>query len=106
MCPSILLLDEPTSGLGINIIYSFCVFLLTNIVLISDSKTALSLTTLLKNQITPLGINVIMVVHQPRYEILSACNNVMLLADGKVKYFGSPEIRYIDNYKFFMVLIF
>lgn len=49
ICPSILLLDEPTSGL--------------------DSKTALSLVHLLKTQVAPMGVNVIAVVHQPRYEI-------------------------------------
>lgn len=35
----------------------------------------------------------ITVIHQPRYEILAACNQVMLLAEGKLVYLGSPSIE-------------
>jgi ABC-type multidrug transport system ATPase subunit len=76
-CPSILFLDEPTSGL--------------------DSKSALSLITVLKDQVSSLGINVIAVLHQPRYEILCACNKIMILADGTLKYFGSPVLKEIGR---------
>ena len=84
ICPSILLLDEPTSGL--------------------DSKTALSLIDLLQKEVCTMGINVIAVLHQPRYEIctlfslfflilivctaVNACNNITILASGDIKYFG------------------
>jgi ABC-type multidrug transport system ATPase subunit len=71
ICPSILFLDEPTSGL--------------------DSKTALALLTVLKD-VASLGINVIAVLHQPRYEILKKCNQIVVLAEGKVKYMGSPSL--------------
>ncbi len=73
ICPSILFLDEPTSGL--------------------DSKSALSLISVLKNQVASLGVNVIAVLHQPRYEILTACDKIMLLADGRLKYCGSPALE-------------
>jgi ABC-type multidrug transport system ATPase subunit len=72
MCPSLLFLDEPTSGL--------------------DSKSALSLISVLKD-VASLGVNVIAVIHQPRYEILQACNNLLVLADGKIKYMGSPALK-------------
>eukprot|EP01113_Clastostelium_recurvatum_P005904 TRINITY_DN12654_c0_g1_i3.p1 TRINITY_DN12654_c0_g1~~TRINITY_DN12654_c0_g1_i3.p1 ORF type:complete len:743 (-),score=84.26 TRINITY_DN12654_c0_g1_i3:124-2352(-) len=72
-CPSILFLDEPTSGL--------------------DSKSALSLITILKEQVASLGINVIAVLHQPRYEILNLCDNIAILADGRLRYFGSPNLN-------------
>jgi hypothetical protein len=76
-CPSVLFLDEPTSGL--------------------DSKTALQLIQMLKTEIAPLGISVVAVLHQPRMEILRACDKIALLAEGKLKYFGSSKLDEISE---------
>jgi ABC-type multidrug transport system ATPase subunit len=71
MCPSILYLDEPTSGL--------------------DSKTALALVSVLKD-VASLGINVVAVIHQPRYEILKKCDKIIVLSEGTIKYMGPSNL--------------
>ncbi|KAJ3158449.1 hypothetical protein HDU86_002918 [Geranomyces michiganensis] len=59
--PLALFLDEPTSGL--------------------DSTAALSISRTLK-QITNLGLTVVSVIHQPRYEIFADFDDILLLVPG------------------------
>lgn len=61
-CPVALYLDEPTSGL--------------------DSTAALEVTNSLKHIAHSTGITVAMVIHQPRYEIWAALDEVLFLAPG------------------------
>mmetsp|Transcript_7951 Transcript_7951/g.20032 ORF Transcript_7951/g.20032 Transcript_7951/m.20032 type:complete len:634 (-) Transcript_7951:51-1952(-) len=65
--PSLLLLDEPTSGL--------------------DSSTALVLTHTLK-ALTSGNRTVITSIHQPSSQMFAAFDKLMLMADGKMVYFG------------------
>ncbi|CAK9043589.1 unnamed protein product [Durusdinium trenchii] len=60
-CPRVLFLDEPTSSL--------------------DSPSALGLVQNLKNLAT-LGVTVVMVIHQPRYDLFQLVDDVILLASG------------------------
>lgn len=77
--PSVLFLDEPTSGL--------------------DSKTALSIMTtiikLAKNQ----NRTVVCTIHQPRSDIFSLFDKLLLLSGGKVAYFGDAQesVNYFDK---------
>ncbi|KAJ5130795.1 uncharacterized protein N7515_006834 [Penicillium bovifimosum] len=66
--PRIIVLDEPTSGL--------------------DAKTALSVIELLKS-LTTHGVTVICVIHQPRPEIFSSLDDMLLLNRGRQIYFGA-----------------
>lgn len=68
--PSVLVLDEPTSGL--------------------DATTALSLIELLKG-LSQQGVTIICVVHQPRKEIFTALNDLLLLEAGKQVFFGQAQ---------------
>ena len=63
-CPVALYLDEPTSGL--------------------DATAALAVTDALKEIAHMTGITVAMVIHQPRYEIWEALDEVLFLAPGWV----------------------
>ena len=45
-----------------------------------------------------LGISVIAVLHQPRFEILRACDQIMLLSDGQLRYCGSPSLDQLKLY--------
>jgi len=79
-----LFLDEPTSGL--------------------DSTAALSVCETLKN-IAGLGMTVVAVIHQPRYEIFESFDDILLLAPGgRTAYIGpqSGIISYFEslNYAF------
>lgn len=66
--PTVLLLDEPTSGL--------------------DSSSSKALAESLR-QLCSLGLTVIAVLHQPRYEIFEMFHKVLLLAKGgRTAYFG------------------
>ncbi|XP_065318984.1 broad substrate specificity ATP-binding cassette transporter ABCG2-like [Gordionus sp. m RMFG-2023] len=65
--PSILFLDEPTSGL--------------------DASTAVTVVLLLK-KLSDKGCNIIMSIHQPRYDIFKAFNNLILLSSGQIVYHG------------------
>ncbi|KAH8702827.1 hypothetical protein GQ44DRAFT_631213 [Phaeosphaeriaceae sp. PMI808] len=67
--PTMLFLDEPTSGL--------------------DSTTATSLMGLLKN-ISETGVTIVCIIHQPREKIFHTLDNVILLAEGRQLYQGSP----------------
>jgi ABC-type multidrug transport system ATPase subunit len=68
--PSILLLDEPTSGL--------------------DSTSALKLIQSLR-AMAENGMTVAAVIHQPRFSVLQAFDNMLLLSLGKTAYFGSVD---------------
>jgi ABC-type multidrug transport system ATPase subunit len=59
--PSVLFLDEPTSGL--------------------DSSTSMEVCSLLQT-IALTGVNVIVVLHQPRVEIFNNFDDLVLLAEG------------------------
>ena len=65
--PMALFLDEPTSGL--------------------DATSASSIMSLLK-AISMLGITVVAIIHQPRYEIFEALDSILLLGAGRVIYSG------------------
>ncbi|PVV02779.1 hypothetical protein BB560_002757 [Smittium megazygosporum] len=73
---SILLLDEPTSGL--------------------DIFTSILVVKILK-QISKSGQTVICVIHQPSSEILSMFDNVVVLSDGEMAYFG-PQDKMVDYF--------
>eukprot|EP00398_MALV-I-01_sp_L67-1_P001039 gene1039-593_t len=74
--PRVLFLDEPTSGL--------------------DSTASIKVCQCLK-RLTSLGITVICVIHQPRYSIFRAFDNVLLLGKGgQTVYQGSTHG--IDTY--------
>lgn len=69
--PSLLILDEPTTGL--------------------DSSTAHDLVQLLKD-FTMTNVSVVAVLHQPRTEIFSLFDRLLLLAPGgRTVYFGSAN---------------
>lgn len=66
--PLALFLDEPTSGL--------------------DSTAALNVCEILK-RLTRLGITVVSVIHQPRFEIFSKFDDILLiLPGGRTAYMG------------------
>eukprot|EP01119_Soliformovum_irregulare_P020712 TRINITY_DN675_c0_g1_i1.p1 TRINITY_DN675_c0_g1~~TRINITY_DN675_c0_g1_i1.p1 ORF type:complete len:842 (+),score=177.45 TRINITY_DN675_c0_g1_i1:111-2636(+) len=67
--PAIIILDEPTSGL--------------------DSYAAFSLMETLKRLALQRHRTIIVSIHQPRSNIFSMFDNVLLLAEGKQVYFGS-----------------
>jgi ABC-type multidrug transport system ATPase subunit len=68
--PSILFLDEPTTGL--------------------DAKTALNVVETI-TKIARRGRAVIMTIHQPRSDIFKIFDKLLLLAKGKVAYFGDAS---------------
>ena len=75
--PLVLFLDEPTSGL--------------------DSTASLQCMDVLK-QITSLGITVVSVIHQPRYEIFAQFDTILMLAvGGRTAYLGPAT----DSVKYF-----
>lgn len=78
--PTILFCDEPTSGL--------------------DSSTSLELCRTLRNIAETSGINIICVIHQPRYECFALFHHLLLLSSqGKVVYEGqaSGAQRYFES---------
>jgi len=67
--PSLLFLDEPTSGL--------------------DSTTAMEVVGALK-EVARLGVNVVAVLHQPRFELFALFDDLLLLAPGgKTAFLGT-----------------
>lgn len=77
--PTVLFLDEPTSGL--------------------DSTSSMEVCGALR-RIADLGITVVTVIHQPRYEIFTSFHDVCLLAKGgKLVYLGPSEnaLHYFES---------
>mmetsp|Transcript_14108 Transcript_14108/g.30660 ORF Transcript_14108/g.30660 Transcript_14108/m.30660 type:complete len:736 (+) Transcript_14108:72-2279(+) len=69
--PAIILLDEPTSGL--------------------DSTSAVALMRILHNLARDEGKTIITSIHQPSSAVFFGFDKLMLLADGNVVYFGTPQ---------------
>jgi len=81
--PSVLFLDEPTSGL--------------------DAKTALNIVeTIIK--LSRQNRTVVFTIHQPRSDIYALFDNLLLLARGKVAYFGksSDSVQYFKSIGYHM----
>lgn len=80
--PSVLFLDEPTSGLDASAANEVCIML---------------------QRIAKTGIPVITVIHQPRYEIFSMFDDLLLLGKGgKIVYLGpcSEAVNYFEKLGF------
>eukprot|EP00835_Amoeboradix_gromovi_P000804 NODE_30_length_32972_cov_0.541052.p7 type:complete len:499 gc:universal NODE_30_length_32972_cov_0.541052:10279-11775(+) len=69
--PAIIFLDEPTSGL--------------------DSFIALNIIKTLKEMAVSKNKTIIMTIHQPRETIIQLFDNIMLLSQGKMVFFGNLE---------------
>nr|XP_039271190.1 ABC transporter G family member 9-like [Styela clava] len=69
--PAVLLLDEPTSGL--------------------DSATAYGLIMTLKQYAVKTNKTVLMTVHQPSSQMFFLFDTILLLTEGKIAYYGSPN---------------
>ncbi|KAH3759544.1 ATP-binding cassette sub-family G member 2 [Pelomyxa schiedti] len=74
--PDVLFLDEPTSGL--------------------DSATALQTVSILK-RLASRGKTIVCAIHQPRGNIFSMCDDLLLMNHGKVIYFG-PTVESIPYF--------
>lgn len=76
--PSVILLDEPTSGLS--------------------ATDALSVMSSIK-RLASHNRTVVCTIHQPRSEIFEMFDQILLLGDGKVAYFGPSEnvLEYFAN---------
>ncbi|KAJ1550775.1 hypothetical protein HK096_005089, partial [Nowakowskiella sp. JEL0078] len=69
--PSLILLDEPTSGL--------------------DSTSAVRLVKLLKD-LASNGKTIITSIHQPSSQVFESFDKIILMADGKMVYYGVPKL--------------
>ena len=69
--PAIILLDEPTSGL--------------------DSTSAVALMRILESLAREEGKTIITSIHQPSSAVFFGFDKLILLADGNVVYFGTPQ---------------
>jgi len=76
--PSILFLDEPTSGL--------------------DSSTSLELCHTLK-KLTKMNVNVVTVIHQPRYDIFDQFDDIFLLKKGGTLIYNGPKSEVADFFE-------
>jgi len=85
-CPSLLFLDEPTSGL--------------------DATGSLMLVKQLQ-KMTQLGMTIVMVIHQPRYQLFSLIDDVLLLGKGgRTVYMGPTSLAkpYFEELGFTMLV--
>ncbi|KAI8853994.1 hypothetical protein BC829DRAFT_381042 [Chytridium lagenaria] len=81
--PLALFLDEPTSGL--------------------DSTAALKVAEILK-RIASIGLTVVAVIHQPRFEIFQQFDDILMIAPGgKTAYLGPTNcvLEYFESHGFF-----
>jgi len=69
--PSVLLLDEPTSGL--------------------DSNTAFDLICSLKKYVSQFHKTLILTIHQPSAQVFFKFDTLILLQEGHIAYYGSPN---------------
>ncbi|KAI9229623.1 MAG: hypothetical protein DHS80DRAFT_13664 [Piptocephalis tieghemiana] len=76
--PFALFLDEPTSGL--------------------DSTVALSLARTLRS-VARVGLTVVSVIHQPRYEIFQAFDDVLLIAPGGFTCYHGPVQEAVNHFQ-------
>ncbi|CAE7805276.1 ABCG24 [Symbiodinium necroappetens] len=81
-CPTILFLDEPTSGL--------------------DATASLLLVQQLK-RMARLGVTIVMVIHQPRYDLFTLLDDVLLLGTlekmgGRLAYMG-PTVQAKEHFQ-------
>lgn len=67
--PSLMFCDEPTSGL--------------------DSSKALSVVQVLK-RLAQTGKTIICTIHQPSSEVFALFDKLLLMADGRVAFLGTP----------------
>eukprot|EP01123_Difflugia_compressa_P012693 TRINITY_DN5542_c0_g1_i1.p1 TRINITY_DN5542_c0_g1~~TRINITY_DN5542_c0_g1_i1.p1 ORF type:complete len:1022 (+),score=141.02 TRINITY_DN5542_c0_g1_i1:292-3066(+) len=75
--PTVLFLDEPTSGL--------------------DSTSSLELAKILRT-IAELGLTVVTVIHQPRYDIFTMFHDVLLLGKGGKTVYLGPSNQCLDYF--------
>jgi ABC-type multidrug transport system ATPase subunit len=83
-CPSAIFLDEPTSGL--------------------DATAAMKIANTMKKIAIDIGISVVAVIHQPRYEIFSEFDDLLMIAPGGLTaYLGQrKDIQpYFENLGFY-----
>lgn len=83
-CPSALFLDEPTSGL--------------------DATSALKIMRTIKKIACTIGITIVTVIHQPRFEIFEEFDDILLVAPGGLSaYIGpcSEVVGYFERLGFF-----
>ena len=76
--PTVLFLDEPTSGL--------------------DSSSSMDVCSAL-GKIAQLGLTIVLVLHQPRYEIFTAFDDVLLLGKGGRTVFLGPTKTALDYFQ-------
>ncbi|KAI3631015.1 hypothetical protein MIR68_010505 [Amoeboaphelidium protococcarum] len=77
--PSAIFLDEPTSGL--------------------DSTAALKVANIMKRTAQDIGITVVAVVHQPRYEIFEQFDDVLMIAQGGNTAYLGPREEVLDYFE-------
>lgn len=77
--PNVIMLDEPTSGL--------------------DSTSAVALMSTLHSLAKNDGKTIITSIHQPSSAVFQAFDRLMMLAEGRVVYFGTPagSLRYLNR---------
>eukprot|EP01117_Protostelium_nocturnum_P015602 TRINITY_DN6062_c1_g2_i2.p1 TRINITY_DN6062_c1_g2~~TRINITY_DN6062_c1_g2_i2.p1 ORF type:complete len:1280 (+),score=361.96 TRINITY_DN6062_c1_g2_i2:135-3974(+) len=75
--PSLLFLDEPTSGL--------------------DAYTSLSVCQVLK-KLTEVKVNVVAVIHQPRYDIFDQFDDILLLKKGGSLVYSGPKEQVLQHF--------
>lgn len=83
-CPSAIFLDEPTSGL--------------------DATAALKIANTMQKIASDIGITVVAVIHQPRYEIFEQFDDLLLIAPGGLTAYQGPRelsVPYFEKLRFY-----